>query len=343
MRLLILTQKIDKDDPILGFFHTWVFRLSEKFESVVVVCLSKGDFDLPQNVQVFSLGKEKGKNRFYYIFQFFNLCFFQSLKYDAVFVHMNQEYVLLGGLFWKMLRKPVYLWRNHPQGSILTRLAVLLSNKVFCTSDKSFTKRFSKTILMPVGIDTYQFKDLKKERSKNSILFLSRISLVKRPESLIEALKILKDKDINFICNFYGEALPKDQNYFENLKNKIKEYGLENNVKFKVAVPNDQTPKIYSEHNIFINLTPSGSMDKTILESVACGCIPIVANDYFRDIFEPEMLVGEDIYDISNKIEFCLNLLEERKDEIRQRLIKYVSENHSLKILIEKLYAEILR
>mgnify|MGYP001615605383 FL=1 len=96
MKLLVLTQKVDKDDPILGFFHTWVLRLSEKFESVVVICLEKGDFDLPHNVEVFSLGKEKGKNRLQYIFQFFNLCFFKSLKYDAFFVHMNQEYVLLG-------------------------------------------------------------------------------------------------------------------------------------------------------------------------------------------------------------------------------------------------------
>mgnify|MGYP001569677115 FL=1 len=120
MRLLILTQKINKSDPILGFFHNWVLKLSEKFESIIVVCLQKGEYDLPSNVKVFSLGKEEGRSKLKYIFKFFHLCFFSSFKYDAVFVHMNQEYVLLGGLFWKILNKKVFMWERIRKSSIIT-------------------------------------------------------------------------------------------------------------------------------------------------------------------------------------------------------------------------------
>lgn len=342
MRLLVLTQKIDKDDPILGFFHTWVLKLSEKFESIVVVCLEKGKFDLPKNVQVFSLGKEQGKNRFQYIFQFFNLCFLRSFKYDAVFVHMNQEYVLLGGFFWKMLGKKVFLWRNHSAGNFLTNLAVQLSTKVFCTSDQAFVKRFKKTSLMPVGIDTERFKDLKMEKRKDSILFLSRVAPIKRPDLLIEALKILKDKSVNFTCSFYGEALPKDAEYFRELKNKTKEYNLEDNVVFEKAVPNYETPNIYAEHDIFINLTPSGSLDKTILEAAACGCIPIVTNNFFKNIFEPEMLVKDDAEDLAEKISFWFRADPVKIEEVKTKIGQYVLENHSLIALIEKFYEQIL-
>ena len=34
MRLLVITQKIDKNDPILEFFVTWVKVFSEKFEKI---------------------------------------------------------------------------------------------------------------------------------------------------------------------------------------------------------------------------------------------------------------------------------------------------------------------
>src|ERR1700733_6884068 len=118
MKLLILTQKIDKDDGVLGFFHGWVKEFSSHFDQVTVICLGKGEYSLPPNVQVFSLGKEKesGGSKLFYIFNFYKYIWQERNNYDAVFVHMNQEYVLLGGLFWKLLGKKVFLWRNHPKG-----------------------------------------------------------------------------------------------------------------------------------------------------------------------------------------------------------------------------------
>jgi len=75
MKIIIITQKIDKNDTVLGFFHTWLTELSTKFESVEVICLEKGKFDLPKNVTVYSLGKERGvskisfvKNLYKYLF-----------------------------------------------------------------------------------------------------------------------------------------------------------------------------------------------------------------------------------------------------------------------------------
>ena len=59
MKLLILTQKVDKNDPILGFFHRWVEEFARHCEQVTVIALGVGEYDLPQNVRVFSLGKEQ--------------------------------------------------------------------------------------------------------------------------------------------------------------------------------------------------------------------------------------------------------------------------------------------
>ncbi|MBU2219890.1 hypothetical protein KJ665_01980, partial [Patescibacteria group bacterium] len=59
MRLLILTQKIDFNDDILGFMHGWVVEFAKHFESIIVIALGVGEYKLPENVRILSLGKEK--------------------------------------------------------------------------------------------------------------------------------------------------------------------------------------------------------------------------------------------------------------------------------------------
>jgi hypothetical protein len=105
MKLLIYTQKIDKDDTVLGFFHDWVLKLSVFFENITVVCLEKGNFEFPEKVKVVSLGKERGGTRLKYIINFYKLLIGLQGTYDSVFIHMNQEYVLLGGLYWKLQKR----------------------------------------------------------------------------------------------------------------------------------------------------------------------------------------------------------------------------------------------
>jgi len=339
MRLLIITQKVDKEDPILGFFHSWISELSKNFEAISVICLEKGNYNLPQNVTVFSLGKESTKSKLKYLTNFFRYILGLHADYDAVFVHMNQEYIVLSGFLWKVMRKKVFFWRNHISGNIFTRIAVWFSDKVFCTSKFAFVAKYKKTSLMPVGIDTEKFKDGKMERLKDSILFLGRMSPIKRPELLIEALGILNKKNTNFTCDFYGDALPKDEEYFTGVKNKVKDLGLGNQVKFHKAVPNYEAPKIYNEHEIFVNLTPSGSFDKTILEAAVCGCLLVVANKSLAGEIDERMIAEENPRDIADRINFWLAKNDEEKMRALEVLQKYVIEKHSLDALVDKLAA----
>ena len=185
MRLLIVTQKVDKDDPVLGFFCGWIQAFAKKVDNIHVIALEVGEYDMPSNVSVHSLGKKKGSitgilDRIKYAINFYKIIFRLRKEYDIVFVHMNQEYVLLAGLLWKIFGKKIMLWRNHAKGSFLTSIAVFWCNKVFCTSPSSYTARFKKTKIMPVGINTDFFKpDVSIRKIPRSILFLGRIAPVK--------------------------------------------------------------------------------------------------------------------------------------------------------------------
>src|SRR3989344_1055796 len=343
MNLLILTQKVNKNDPILGFFHQWIEEFSNRFEKVTVICLEKGEYNLPSNVKVYSLGKESGKSKIKYVKNFFNLILGLNREYDSVFIHMNQEYILLGGFIWKILGKKIYFWRNHLEGGLFTRISVWLSNKVFCTSKTSFTAKFKKTILMPVGIDTDKFSifNFQFSNKKNKILFLGRMDPIKKPDLLIEALDILNKKNINFVCDFYGDPTPKTGDYFDLIKKKVLGSDLKNKINFYKAVANYETPRIYSEHSIYVNLTPAGSFDKTILEAAACGCLLVVANKSLLGEIDDRMIAKENPNDIAERINFWLKINEEERKKASEKLQKYVLENHGLNVLMEKLYEQI--
>ena len=158
MRLLIITRKVDINDDISGFFHRWIEKFSEKFDSLNVICLQKGEYSLPSNTKVFFLGKENGKSRIRELYKFYEYIWQLRKDCGAIFVHMNPIYVVLGGFFWKLYGKKIYLWHNHKNGNLITRLAILLSDVVFYTSPQSFSAKYKKSRIMPVGIDTKIFK-----------------------------------------------------------------------------------------------------------------------------------------------------------------------------------------
>ncbi|MEK9177846.1 MAG: hypothetical protein AAB777_01860, partial [Patescibacteria group bacterium] len=209
MRLLIITQKVDRDDPVLGFFHGWIEEFSKRFKSIVVICLFKNKYDLPGNVAVLSLCKEKWRSKAKYIFLLFYFSLRYFNRYDAVFVHMNEEYVVLAGWLWRLMGKKVYMWRNHHAGNRMTDIASIFCNRIFCTSKYSYTAKYRKTALMPLGIDVTKFRIEKSvrqstDRIKDSILFLGRIAKTKNVDVFVEALGILKNKGIVFSADIYG-------------------------------------------------------------------------------------------------------------------------------------------
>jgi glycosyltransferase involved in cell wall biosynthesis len=249
---------------------------------------------------------------------------------------MNEEYVLVGGLFWKLFNIPVYLWRNHPKGSILTRIAVFLSTKVFSTSTDSFTSRFKKTVICPVGYNEKIFR-LRAGiiRKKYSVLMLGRISRVKHIGLGLYAIRLLVERGIQVTLTVAGTVF--DYDYFEYLKNFIQKYNLGGSVLFETDVTKENSPLIFGSHEITLNTTTSGSFDKTIVEAAACGSIPLVSNSSLRTILPSECLTSPDPISIANKIEKLLNA--QTQVEIEKELERFV-RSQSLSSLMEKLEKE---
>ncbi|MFH1841344.1 MAG: glycosyltransferase family 4 protein [Candidatus Nealsonbacteria bacterium] len=342
MKLLVFTQKVDKEDDILGFFHNWLEKLARNFDLLNVICLQLGTYSLPQNVKVSSLGKETGQLKVKSFFIFYKYIFRLRKEYEVVFVHMNPIYVVLGGIFWKVGKKKICLWHNHKKGNFITKLAIKMSDVVFYTSPFSFAAKYKKSKVMPVGIDTDIFKKEEGiEETQNLILYLGRISSVKNIDILIEAVSVLKKKEVSFVLNIVGEPGEKDKEYFE----KIKELSRgSKKINFLGKVPNYQTPGIYNKAKVFVNLTQTGSFDKTTLEAMACERMVVVSNPVFDNIFSEEqktffMCKEKDSQDLTDKLSKILNMSLEQQIFFGKELRKIVVKHHNL----DKLVGEIIK
>lgn len=342
MKLLILTQKIDINDDVLGFMHGWVNEFAKYCEEVIVICLYKGEYDLPENVKVLSLGKEDGVSRLKYIYLFYKYIWQERKNYDSVFVHMNHVYVILGGLFWLFLDKNLSLWYNHRYGNIFSKIASVFAKKIYYTSPFSFFSQNNKSQMMPAGIDTENFEDQGKVRIKNSLLYLGRISSIKNVKILVEAVKILDEKKNNFILNIVGEPGENDNSYFKEIKNISKDLEEKGKIKFIGKISNFKTPEIYNENEVFINLTNSGSLDKATLEAMSCGCLVLVSNLYFKkvipgDFYDKVIFKENDANDLAQKIIKIFNLSENEKEFLKNRNKEIIKREHNLKKLVYKI------
>ena len=312
-----------------------------------VICLCKGKYDLPENVKIFSLGKEKNESNFRYLFNFYKYIWRFRKQYDTVFVHMNPEYVILGGLFWKIWGKKIVFWYAHYLSNLKLKMAVILADKVVTSIRQAFPLESRKLEVLQQGIDTDKFFPKTNRREIAGvlrILSLGRISPVKKHETLINSAAILREREISFCLTIAGEptGAAKDRWFYNNLIQKVKEMGLEDMVKFIGKVPNIETPSVYNNNDIFVNLTPTGSFDKTILEAMACGLAVFVSNGAYRDIFDKDlenvlMFKEDDAKELAEKIANFVKLPKDRKNEIKSRLRNMVVKNHNLDGLINKL------
>ncbi len=336
MKLLIVTQIVDKDDPILGFFHKWLEEFATKFERIEVICLKEGKHTLPSNVRVHSIGKEQGGGHAsLYAIRFLYLTWTLRKKYDSVFVHMNPEYVVLAGVFWKLWHKPIHLWYNHPHGGVRLAIAGLFSKTVFYTSPYAASTRFKYSKKMPAGIDVDVFKPHDVVRNRNLIYMQGRIMPSKRVHVALEALRIVQksipDAKVMLVGPEYGEYGPTLRNTFADLVEK-------GSVIFKGSVPNHETPALYSSAGVSLNLATSGHFDKSVLEAMACGTPVIISSKAFRGLVPDEWVVAENNPPaLAERIVQLMKLGEVEFEALRQEELGVSQKNQSLTALAEAL------
>lgn len=355
MRVLILTQKVDKNDDILGFFHRWIIEFAGRCEKVIVVCLEKGKYDLPANVEVLSLGKELHDThtvfqKVRYAANFFTYAWTRRNDYDAVFVHMNPIYVALGGWQWRLCGKRIVLWYTHKNVDFKLRVAEFFSDRIVTASAESFRLKSSKVLVVGHGIPVEEFARIAEVRHwmKDGVLHVvavGRITPIKNFDVLVRAVAMLRERGVQVRVTIVGgESIMSDSSCAKKLHALVNELQIADHIVFAGAIPNSEIARYYGENDVSVNLCPDGGVDKVVLESMAAGCIPFASNrafdEYFGSYANDLRVTYRDPADLAKK----LDAIRSRNDlpEMRAVLLETVRRKSDVVSLVARL-VELLR
>lgn len=335
----MITRKVDKNDALAGFTYGWVKKIGANLEHLLVVSWQKSERgDLPKNIELISLPQNKMFKSFALVYQVFRL----MPKVDGLFCHMNPEYTILAGPVAKLFGKRVVSWYTHRKVSWKVRLLEKIADTILTASKESFRLPSKKVKVIGHGIDLRRFFPIGTVHnvSIHRILSIGRISPTKDYESMIKAVEILKRQGVNVVLDIVGDVgLKKQNSYFISLKQMVEKMGLSENVNFIGSVPNNRIRQnCFWKSQIFLNLSNTGSLDKAVLEAMACGIIVLTSNEAFRDILLPELIVKKnDPNQLAEKIKWAIGLSENEEAALRKKMEQEVEQNHNLDNLAEKI------
>ena len=171
------------------------------------------------------------------------------------------------------------------------------------------------------------------------IVSVGRISPTKDYETLIKAAAELKRAGHQTAVTIVGEpGLPEQVAYLESLKVLTIRLGLDEVVRFVGPVPNRDVVAYFQQADLAVSLSGTGSLDKAVLEPMACGCPVITSNAAFRGVL-PDFLVvpGNDFRTLRAAIERVMALRPAECETLGNQLREIVVKNHTLRGLAGKI------
>ncbi len=349
MRALMVTRKLDEMDSRAGFAVRWVRELAKRLERLDVLCQESWPVkDMPDNVRVFSMGKEKGYGRIRQLAAFLRAARTSIPDVDAVFCHMIPRYVWLIAPIARSHGKPVVFWYTHRQVSAELRMAHSMADRIVTAVPESYPLRSDKVVALGHGIDPTVFRPLEppEEPPMPMVLMVARLSPIKNQSRLIEAAAILKSQgrladDVAF--DFIGEQPPNaPRGYTDSLRSLAMARGLEKQVRFLGAMPQAEVLALTRRCTVAVNLSPPGLFDKAALEAMFCARPVIVANGAFAPLLgtHADLLLvppGNDPKPLAESLATLLEMTPDERSAIGHDLYRAALPSHSLPHLIDGL------
>jgi glycosyltransferase involved in cell wall biosynthesis len=282
--LLVFNLATDLDHPILGFTSLWVRALAARVRTVDVITMVAGKIDLPENVRVHSVGRERGYSEPRRVVEFYRHLFrvLGERKIAGCFSHMMPPFSVLGGPVLRARGIPLVTWYAHPSLTPMLKLAHFASNRMVTSLPAAYPYRTDKLSVIGQGINTDLFSPGEEGCVREDvILCVGRISRVKDHPTLIRAFAKLPEKFRLVILGATAGA--PDEAYLTELHALIAELKLGERVIFEQPVPPTELPAHFQSCTVHVNLTPAGFGDKVAWEAMSCGRPCLVANADFAE------------------------------------------------------------
>ncbi len=348
MRLLMMTQTVDMDDPTLGFTHEWVNTIAKQVSHLHVITPVSGRHQLADNVTLHAFRSPNEpdhplKRHLFFHRNLINLNF--KYQFDGIFVHMIQKWVLMCWPYAKVRRIPISLWYTHSAVSRTLQAAHKLVNHIFTANLESYPLPDAHVNPMGHGIYTNLFKpkERKERNGRFQIIMPGRITATKQPHLLVEALHALPTEQKNNIqCHIMGNVSSEaDRAYHNQLCKQIDAKGLSATITVTAGVPYSDMLSYYQQADLVVNLSRTNSLDKTVLEGMACGVPVLTSNPACHAFLHPIdlqlILAHGDINALIQQLDYFINMTPKKKQQVGQALRQEVIQHHNLDQLMARM------
>ncbi|QDU67378.1 glycosyltransferase family 4 protein [Engelhardtia mirabilis] len=349
MRLLLLTQVLDRDDAVLGFVVRWIEGLANHVEQVRVVALEVGETrGLPQNVDWREIGR-KGRVRRYLRYKRVLREALLDDGFDAVLAHMVPRYALVARGPARRAGAGLFLWYTHAGVDARLRKAVGVVDKVFTASPESLRLDPPNKVVTGHGIDLVHFPMAADAPAPpQRIVSVGRLTPAKDPLTIIEALAQLRAEGRDVVLQLVGAGLASgDDEYALRVDARIAELGLGDAVERTGKVPYTQIASVYAGASLLVNSSHTGSVDKVVLEAMATGRPVLSCNDSFDHVFrslgaraQALRFAPGDVRGLVERARFLLDLAEPQRAELGRALRAIVEDEHEVEALMANLVLE---
>ncbi len=347
-KMMMVTPVLDPHHAFRGFVLAWIHTLAKKFREMVIVTAYAAEFAPPENVKVYAVRKVKDEHHWTRIM--LGLSIMRHLwrdNIDVVFAHMSPMFVIFAAPVAKLRKIPIIFWYAHRSIYKRLKIAHWFCDYVITASEESFRIESPKRVIIGHGIDTDIFvpRKITAPRQEFRILSVSRIAHTKRCHLIIDAFSRFKKSSPHIAARLIliGHiAYPADRWYLDQLQKQVMELGVKDSVDFKGKVSYPDTVFYYQSCDLFMNTSDTGSLDKAVLEAMACEKLILTTNEAFERILTPvmpDMYLRKDAGSeaLARRIQDCLSLPESKKKAVGAQLRQIVVLNHSLQQLPEKI------
>ena len=333
-----MTQAYRRDSTILGVTRDWVHALAGHCDGVDVIALDGGRETEAAGVRVFDLGKARGASRPTQLARAYRALALTLGHATAVFVHMVPRYALLAAPLARPMCRPMALWYAQGGVNLALRVASRLVDHVLTPTRDSFPLRGatveSKVRVTGHGVDTQRYApSVGGLPQTGRMLAAGRMSAAKRYETLVEATALLKRPDWHLrIASGAGYAA--DDRYRRAIVAQVDRLGLRQRIELLGAVPYDAMPSEYGAAWLLAHTSATGSLDKVVLEAMACGT-PVVSTapssrPLLAGVDGALAPTGANAVELAAALDAVLAWSPNRRREVAHALRSGVEREHSL-------------
>lgn len=347
MNLLIINFEMDDNSGVLAWQASVARALAGRCESVLVLTDRLGRFKAAPNLEARLLDYRPHGIPYRLggalLMQWRLYRLLKERRIDRCFIHMNHPWGYRLAPVLRLLRIPSLMWYAHGTVTPSLRWALRGVTRVVTSTPEGFRIPSPKVRIIGQGVDSGMFRipDLGERRD---ILYVGRISRRKRIDLLLDIMaEVAKlDPGGRLRLRLVGPVLnPDDAKYDMEMRSRMWSMGLSDRVEFVGFVPQERIPGFYATAFLHLNVSKTGSMDKTVLEAVSCGCPALTGNEAFRDFFRetPEFLLESD--DAAAAARRVLDIRARLPDYPPERLRALIVDRHDQGAFVGKVLSQL--